>query len=158
MTMLEGVLRQPSEIKTVSMGPNVVAFVLGGEDTGGAYSLTRFTMAAPPHPGPPLHIHGAEIEVVYVLDGQVELTLGDRSIQASTGAALLVPKGTRHGVSNLGPGTATILVIISPPGFEQYWSEMAGLLASSTGQPDPAAVLSLQKRHHMDTGGQVRRV
>ena len=117
MTTLHGVLRQPSESKAISMGPNIVTFLLSAEDTGGTYSLTSFTMAAPPSPGPPPHTHEAETEVVYVLDGHVQLTLGDRSVQASTGAVLLVPKGTPHGVSNLGPGTATILVIISPPGL-----------------------------------------
>src|SRR3972149_9120040 len=99
-----------------------------GEETGGRYSLTEFIMAAPPAPGPPAHIHGGESEATYVLEGELLFTLGDRPMKASAGSVLSVPKGTRHGLSNLGPGTARILLILTPPGLEGFWEEMADLL------------------------------
>lgn len=86
--------------RMVSMGSNIVTFHLTGEDTGGHFSLTEFIMAAPPAPGPPMHIHG----------------------------------------------------------FEKFWEEMANLLKLSVGMPDPANVLSLQEKYHMDAGGQARKV
>ena len=129
-----------------------------GEETGERYSLTEFIMAAPPAPGPPAHIHGAENEATYVLEGELLFTLGERSMKASAGSVLSVPKGTRHGLSNLGPGTARILLILTPPGLEGFWEEMADLLKVSGGKPDPANVLSLQQKYHMDTGGKPRQV
>ena len=129
----QGVMRQRNEAKTFSMGGNIVTF-------------------------PPAHIHGAESEATYVLEGELLLTLGERSIKASAGSVLSVPKGTRHGLSNLGPGTARILVILTPPGLEGFWEEMADLLKVSGGKPDPANVLSLQQKYHMDTGGKPRQV
>ena len=157
-TVQQGVMRQRDDAKTVSMGSNIVTFHLTGEETGGFYSLTEFIMAAPPAPGPPMHIHGLESEATYVLEGELLFTLGERSIKASKGAVLFVPRGTKHGLSNLGPGTARILVILTPPGLEGFWEEMANLLKVSGGKPDPANVLSLQEKYHMDAGGQARKV
>ncbi len=157
MITKQGILRQRSESKTVNMGKNIVTFVLSGDETGGTYSLTEFVIAAPPAPGPPVHIHGTGDEAAYVLDGNVEFRLGERSIKASEGAVIFVPKGSSHNVSNLGPGSARILVIQSPPGFEGYWKEMAELPLVE-GKPDPRAVLSLQAKYKMDTGGKIRQL
>ncbi len=153
-----GVMRQRDDAKTVSMGSNIVTFHLTGEETGGLYSLTDFILAAPPAPGPPMHIHGEESEATYVLEGELLFTLGERSMKASTGSVLFVPKGTKHGLSNLGPGIARILVILTPPGFERFWEEMANLLKVSGNKPNPTNVLSLQQKYHMDTGGKPRQV
>ncbi len=157
MAAKPGVLRQHSESRTVHMGKNAVTFVLSGEDTGGSYSLTEFAIAAPPAPGPPVHIHGTGSEAAYVLEGEVELRLGDQSIGASAGAAIFVPRGTTHNVTNAGPGMAKILVILSPPGFEGYWREMSELPLTD-GKPDPKAVFALQTKYKMDTGGQARQL
>ncbi len=157
MAAKRGVLRQRGESRMVHMGKNVVTFILSGGDTGGTYSLTEFTIAAPPAPGPPVHIHGTGSEAAYVLEGEVELRLGDQTLKASAGAAIFVPLGTTHNVTNAGPGTAKILVILSPPGFEGYWREMSELPLTD-GRPDPGSVLALQSKYKMDTGGQARQL
>ena len=54
-----------------------------------------------------------------------------------------------------GPLPAKILIILTPPGYEGYWEEMAQHLATGS-PPDPALVLSLQQKYHLETGGQVR--
>jgi quercetin dioxygenase-like cupin family protein len=76
MITKQGIMRQHSEAKTVHMGKNIVSFVLSGDETGGFYSLTEFTLAAPPVPGPPVHIHGTGDEAAYVLEGNLEFLLG----------------------------------------------------------------------------------
>jgi mannose-6-phosphate isomerase-like protein (cupin superfamily) len=105
-----------------------------------------------------MHKHEAESKATYVLEGELLFTLGERSMKASKGAVLFVPRGIKHGLSNLGPGAAKILVILTPPGFEKFWEEMANLLKVSEGKPDAAYVLSLQEKYHMDAGGQARKV
>jgi quercetin dioxygenase-like cupin family protein len=157
MITKQGILRQHNEAKTIHMGKNIITFILSGEETGGAYSLTEFIVAAPPAPGPPIHIHGTGDEAAYVLEGNLEFKLGEQSIHANAGAVIFVPKGTKHNVSNLGPGIARILVIQSPPGFEGYWREMSELPLIN-GKPDPQAVLALQAKYKMDTGGQIRQL
>jgi quercetin dioxygenase-like cupin family protein len=146
-----------NEAKTVTLGPNRVAFLLRGQQTKGLYSLTEFTLAAPPAPGPPVHSHSAEDELTYVLEGELEFVLGERSERGPVGSFFLVPRGTPHTLRNLGPGAARILVVLTPPGFEGYWEEASQLLEASGGEPDPEQMRALQEKHNMDARGQVRR-
>jgi quercetin dioxygenase-like cupin family protein len=133
-----------------------VRFLLSGKETGEKYSLTEFTSAPPPAPGPPIHIHKAEDELNYILDGDFKFTLRETTVAAPKGSFVFVPKGTPHTVANAGPREATLLVILTPPGFEQYWAEMAKLLASTGGKPGPDRVLALQEKYNLDTGGKAR--
>src|ERR687885_549335 len=151
------IIAAAEEGKTVSLGPNRVTFLLRAEQTAGHYSLTEFTLAPPPAPGPPMHVHKAEDELTYVLEGELEFVLEERSERASVGSFFLVPKGTPHTLRNLGPGAAKILVVLTPPGFEGYWEEASKLLEASRGDPDPARMRGLQEKYNMDAGGQVRR-
>jgi quercetin dioxygenase-like cupin family protein len=157
MNTRQGILRSHDETRTVKMGKNIITFVLSGEETGGAYSFTEFIVAAPPAPGPPIHTHGTGDEAVYVQEGNLEFQLGEKTMPATAGSVIFVPRGTRHNVSNLGPGPARILVIQSPPGFEGYWREMSELPLVN-GKPDPQSVAALQSKYKMDTGGQIRQL
>jgi quercetin dioxygenase-like cupin family protein len=126
-----------NESKSVALGPNRVAFLLRGQHTEGLYALTEFTLAPPPAHGPPVHIHNAEDELTYVLEGELEFVLGERTEEGSVGSFFLVPKGTPHTLRNLGPGAARILVVLTHPGFEGYWKEASRLLEASGSEPDP---------------------
>lgn len=75
---------------------------------------------------------------------------------ASAGSFVFVPRGTPHTVTNPRPKEATLLIILTPPGFEGYWAEMANLFASTGGNPDSDVVLSLQKKYSLETGGKAR--
>ncbi len=151
-----GVVRQSGGVDSVDLGPNRVRFALSAIETGGGYSLTHWTMAPPPAPGPPLHLHHDADEAVYVLDGLLECRVGDRSIAVASGGVALVPRGTWHTVANVGTSAAEFLVILTPPGFEQYWREAARLTAASGGSPDPDEMLALQRKYQMETGGRAR--
>jgi quercetin dioxygenase-like cupin family protein len=151
------IIAETKEAKSVSLGPNRVTFLLRADETGGRYSLTEFTLAPPPAPGPPMHVHKAEDELTYVLEGELEFALEGRLERASAGSFFLVPRGTPHTLSNLGPAGARILVVLTPPGFEGYWEEASSLLESSGGDPDPERMRELQEKYNMDAGGQVRR-
>ncbi len=60
-------------------------------------------------------------------------------------------------ITNVGDDPAAFLVILSPPGNEGFWREMAALRAHLGGPPDEATTLALQRKHHLTTGGQPRR-
>jgi mannose-6-phosphate isomerase-like protein (cupin superfamily) len=151
----KAVAHPPGEAKAVSLGKNLVTFLARREDTAGIYSLTEFTVAPPPTPGPPLHIHKDAHEAMYVLEGELIVTLGEHTMKAPSGSFVYVPRGMSHTLANPGPLAAKILIILTPPGYEGSWEEMAQHLASGT-PPDPALVLSLQQKYHLETGGQVR--
>jgi mannose-6-phosphate isomerase-like protein (cupin superfamily) len=152
------VIFRPAEaVEAVALGPNRVEFLLGSSDTGGAYSLTAWTMAPLPAPGPPVHIHRDADETIAVVAGTLRCEIGERAVTAGPGAVVLVPKGTPHTLANVGPEPARFLVILAPPGFEGYWREVAALLGTMQGAPDPATLLTLQAKYHMESGGLARR-
>jgi len=93
---------------------------VNGEETGGAYSLLEVTMTGE---GPPQHIHKAEDEAFYVLEGEVNFRRGEETVQATAGAFVLIPRGTNHTVWNAGSTPAKLLAIFSPPGVEHYFIE-----------------------------------
>ena len=65
----------------------------GGSDSG----LALVEFVAPRGFGPPLHVHTEEDELMYVLDGEIRIDLGDGdSTVASAGAAVTLPHGIPH--------------------------------------------------------------
>jgi len=72
-----------------------------------------------------------------------------------TSSFFYVPRGMWHSLANPGPGPTKLLIILTPPGYEGFWDEMAKYLASGR-SPSPEMVASLQQKYHLETGGQVR--
>ena len=54
------------------------------------------------------HTDSAE-EILLVMEGNVEATVGDETVQAEKGQLVLVPKMVPHNVRNVGSGTVRIL-------------------------------------------------
>jgi quercetin dioxygenase-like cupin family protein len=152
-----GILRLAGEARAGDLGPNRAIFTLSGNETGGQYSLTEFIMAPPPAPGPPPHIHEDADEAIYVLEGTLEMAIGEQRVTGSTGSMMLVPRGNLHALANPGPGPARMLIILSPPGYEGFWREMADLRAKLGGPPDAETTLMLQREYHLSTGEAARR-
>ena len=61
------------------------------------------------------HVHPNCEEIVFVLDGGVEHTLGDQSTTLSRGDLIVVPRGVPHRLFNHGPGAARAVVLFSSP-------------------------------------------
>jgi mannose-6-phosphate isomerase-like protein (cupin superfamily) len=76
--------------------------------------------------GPPQHIHGAEAEAFYVIEGAVNVQVGEEVVHATPGSFVLIPRGTAHTFWNAGPSQSKLLVIVSPPGMEEYLAEVIG--------------------------------
>jgi quercetin dioxygenase-like cupin family protein len=93
------------------------------KDTGGAYSLAEIAITGD---GPPQHIHGAEEEAFYVIDGAVNVQVGDEVVHGTPGAFVLIPRGTVHTFWNAGSSPAKLLAIVSPPGMEACLAEVIG--------------------------------
>jgi len=61
-----------------------------------------------------LHVHHSDDEAWYVLEGTLGFRLGDKTVQAPAGSAVLAPAGTPHTYWNAGTGRARYLLIASP--------------------------------------------
>ena len=92
-------------------------------DTGGAFSLVEMTVA-PGSQGPHEHHHPDCEESFYVIDGDLRFTVDGQSVPAPSGTFLVIPRGATHGYANPGNTPVRVLVLISPPGFEQLFIDM----------------------------------
>ena len=94
------------------------------EDTGGAYSIHDNTIP-PGSPGPRPHIHRHHEEAFYVLEGELTVRVGPRTIKASAGSFVVVPRGVVHQPSNPGTQPTRFLLIFSPAGMDHFFEEAA---------------------------------
>ena len=124
-----------------------VRFMIDGEATGGNFSVVEHPL--PPRAlGAPLHTHRNEDEYSYVLEGRVGVQLGETVLEASVGELVFKPRGVTHAFWNAGDEPARLLEIISPAGFENYFREMAPLLAES--DRDQSAIGEVVARYELD--------
>jgi quercetin dioxygenase-like cupin family protein len=61
------------------------------------------------------HVHAESDKVYVVLEGSCRFTIDGQSAVHGEGAAVLAPAGSNHGVENVGPGDARLLVLMTPP-------------------------------------------
>ena len=106
------------------------AILLSGEDTRGAYCLLDMRVA--PGKGVPHHTHTREDEALFVLSGELEVTVGDEVFTLRAGQTLLAPRNTPHQLRNSGNVANHYLIMFSPSGFEGF------LRATSVPAPDDA--------------------
>ena len=102
---------------------------VSGEDTGGAYSMAEVHLEGD---GPPQHIHLAEDESFYIVEGEVKFLVGEKTFVAKAGAFVLVPKGTPHTFTRVEQKPAKFLVVYSPAGFEKFFDEAVDLDVTDT--------------------------
>jgi len=63
----------------------------------------------------PLHVHQADDEAWYVLEGRLRFRIGDSEYEAGPGSAVLVPKGTPHAYGNARHGEAARYLLVMTP-------------------------------------------
>jgi quercetin dioxygenase-like cupin family protein len=96
-------------------------FLATGKDTDGKYSLTEMVMQ--PGSVTPAHIHDQFEEAHYILEGEVEYQLDDKTIVAIPGAFVQFPIGQAHGFKNVTSQPAKVLALMTSPENEQFFPE-----------------------------------
>jgi quercetin dioxygenase-like cupin family protein len=99
-----------------------VAFAVSHSD--GADGLSVVWSHGPRGDSPPLHVHTTEDEVFHVIDGQLQVSLGGRLINARRGDTLLAPKGVPH-TYRVDSESATWLAITTNGDFERFVRRLA---------------------------------
>jgi quercetin dioxygenase-like cupin family protein len=105
-----------------------LSFKVGQEQTGGRYTLAEAWI--PPGGGPPPHVHHAEDEMFYLLEGTIQFTFEDRTYIGHAGDAVYLPKGRVHTFKNIGTEGARFLVTATSCNFERFAAE-AGYAVST---------------------------
>lgn len=131
------------EAESVSiLGSRVDYLVTAGHSK--SCSIFELSVAPGFNTGP--HYHTKMEEFFYVLEGEIDLRSGERVIRGEPGTFVSVPCGAAHSYGNPGTSPARVLLITSPPGFEKYFEELAGLVANG-GRPDKETIERLRAKY-----------
>jgi quercetin dioxygenase-like cupin family protein len=127
-----------------------LSFRLRAAESGGTQTLLETVAAAAE--GPPLHVHGVEAELLYVLDGAFRFRLADAVWTASAGSLMFAPAGTAHTWQNAGAAPGRLLVQFTPgsPRMEAFFEGFAARLGES---PGPALFAELAVAAGMTLAG-----
>jgi quercetin dioxygenase-like cupin family protein len=99
---------------------HLMTFLATGEDTQGQFALIE--AVARKGNVPPPHIHHREDEIFYVLEGEMTVSVGDRTIKAKPGTMVFLPRDVVHSFT-IDSDQARILVLATPAGLEGYFQE-----------------------------------
>ena len=104
-----------------------ITIKLRGEETGSSFSLAEFELYGQ---GPPRHYHSNIDETVYVIDGEMNILLGEEIFKVKAGSFVFIPRGIVHTVGLIDSKPCKFLSTFSPPGFEKFFEEAKNLDAS----------------------------
>jgi len=138
----------PGDGDAVDLAGVGVRFMIGGERSGGGFSLVEHPLA-PNTLGSPMHTHRNEDEYSFILEGTVGFELGGDVIDAKPGDLVFKPRGEPHAFWNATDEPARFLEIISPAGFEHYFEEAAAMFPAD-GPPDMEAFAALCERYELE--------
>ncbi len=83
-------------------------------ETGGAFAFIEYTLPVNVWEGPAPHVHHAGSEMFYVLEGTLQMLVGDESVAVAAGTCVHVPSGAVHAFANPGLSAVRFLQIVSP--------------------------------------------
>jgi mannose-6-phosphate isomerase-like protein (cupin superfamily) len=108
--------------------------LLSSSDTGGRFSLVEGIM--PPGGDGGLHIHLREDESMHLLEGQLEVTIGEKVFDLKPRESYFAPRGIPQRLRNRGSVPARSLMIMSPSTFDEF---IACAVPVVDGEAPPAA-------------------
>lgn len=126
-----------------------------GETTKGAFGLIE--QLIPTGFASPYHVHHAEDEAFYVIEGDLTFISEGRASKAGPGAYIFGPRDVPHGFRVEGSAPARVLVLTVPAGFERFVVEMGEpateLVLPPPAPPDMAKLMTLAAKYHIDILG-----
>ena len=115
-----------------------MTFKLTGEDTNNQFTLVHDQVE--PGVGIPLHVHDNEDEIFRVLEGELEIGVGDQKRTLKAGDLGFAPRGIPHYWRAVGDKKVRMDTSIFPAGLENMFSELGDLPA---GPPDFAKIVDI---------------
>lgn len=120
------------------------------EQTGGAFGLVEHVI--PAGGASPWHVHHAEDEAFYVVEGEMTFLCGDQKVQAGPGTFVYGPREIPHGFRVEGTAPARLLLLCTPGGFEHFVIEMSDTTPPA-GPPDLEKMMALAARYNTEIFG-----
>ena len=131
-----------------------ITFLITGEETGGTFFMAE--VSVPPGGGPPPHVHHREEESFRLLQGTLTIQAGEKTLKASPGDFVHLPRGMVHSFQNTGDVDAKFLVLVTPAGLEKFFEEAFYPAVDRSAAPPPmtealaARLLAAAPRHGLE--------
>jgi len=130
-----------------NLGGLGIRFMIPGADAHDAFSLVEHPLESRALAAP-LHRHSREDEYSFVLRGKIGALLGHETVYGEPGDVIYKPRGQWHTFWNAGEEEASLLEIISPAGFENYFKELIELFGD--GKPQPELISPIATRYGLE--------
>ena len=108
--------------RSVWYNGSLMTFLATGEDTHGQFALIE--AVARKGNVPPPHIHHREDEIFYVLEGEVIVSVGDRTIKGTAGTMVFLPRDVPHSFT-IESEQSRMLILLTPAGLERWFKEFS---------------------------------
>jgi quercetin dioxygenase-like cupin family protein len=113
---------------------HLLSVLISSQDTKGAFSLIHGYEIRGLEPPP--HTHTREDESFYLMDGEINYTVGKEVFNAKRGDWIFLPRNIQHSFQ-VQTEQAEVLIHLSPGGFEEYFKEMSEPARTLTIPPRP---------------------
>jgi mannose-6-phosphate isomerase-like protein (cupin superfamily) len=113
---MESILYTRLLMSAAKLAPPLSGLVLGSLDSSFVIAEWKDAggPASPPRLIAPLHVHFRDDEAWYVLEGKMRVQVGEETVEAHAGSAVLVPRGTPHTYWNAGEDPLRYLLLMTP--------------------------------------------
>jgi quercetin dioxygenase-like cupin family protein len=101
---------------------SLMTFLATGEDTHGQFALIEAVSKRGNVPPP--HIHHREDEAFYVMEGEVVVSVGERTIKATAGTMVFLPRDVAHSFT-IESEQCRMLILLTPAGLERWFKEFS---------------------------------
>jgi quercetin dioxygenase-like cupin family protein len=140
--------RLHGHIKLKGVNSNVLDVKVSGKDTGGDLTIFEQTGLSPMR-GTPLHVHHAQDEIFYVLEGEYHFQVGTAKHQLKAGDSIFLPRRVPHAWTQVSE-RARMTVTVQPAGkLEEFFLTMAAF----AGEPSKEQVAKAFSDHEMEVVG-----
>lgn len=115
----------------------------------GARELLLGSETLPPGSAIPVHSHDGYEEIIFIHEGTVRLTLGDRVAEAEPGTTMFVPPGTWHGVEAYGDAEATMVFIFPETDIAEFFRAVGYEEGDTPPELTPGDWARIMEQHQM---------
>lgn len=118
------VISAPADGRHYQVLGDDITCLFNGHGAGSSWAL--FTIESPRGGLTPPHLHETYDEAMYVIDGRIEVQIGDRAAVIGPGHFVHIPKDTLHALKNVGDEPARFLSWSLPGLAEAFFAEVDG--------------------------------
>jgi quercetin dioxygenase-like cupin family protein len=114
-------LVSPQDGSAFQLATDFVVIKVRASQTQGRYALLDWTVG--PQAGSVGHRHEEFEETFYLLEGELDIEVGNEAQRIGPGALVRIPAGVRHAYSNPHAAPARMLVTLLPGGMEECFEQ-----------------------------------